>query len=191
MSCAETVSTFNWAKSTETVIECFGGFSTHDLRSGNFNSPLNAMALSGVARTVFHELGVWLTPLEVGSYFGPPCRRLTTTTRLQDHGGAIVDQYKINYYDDFLFPHLRRTVTFRTHELANGKTIEPPSPQLLALHAACAQIANMSGSTERLEETFRDTEPIQFMTATPDAADELVHALTKAQLQRPRRPAYV
>jgi hypothetical protein len=49
----------------------------------------------------------------------------------------------------------------------------------------------MSGALEHLEETFRDTEPIPVMTATPYAADELVHALRKVQLQHPTKPMYV
>ena len=72
---------------------------------------------------------------------------------------------------------------FRAHTLPNGRTIEPPSPQLIALHAACAQIAHMSGAAEHLEETFKDTEAIPVMTATPNAADKLARALAKAEFQ--------
>jgi hypothetical protein len=48
----------------------------------------------------------------------------------------------------------------------------------------------MSGAAEHLEETFRDTEPIPVMTAS-NAADELVHALKKVQLQHIARPLYL
>ena len=81
-------------------------------------------------------------------------------------------------------------MAFRAYTLPGGKEIEPPSPQLIALHAACAKIAHMSGAAEHLEEAFRDTEPLPVMT-DPNAPDELVHALKKVRLQHITRPVYV
>ena len=80
--------------------------------------------------------------------------------------------------------------TFKAHTLPNGETIEPPSPQLLALHAACAQIAHMSGAAGILEETFRDTDDIPLMTATDNSAAILSHALKKVQLEQFPRAVY-
>ena len=120
--------------------------------------------------------------------------RLTTIVRPQAEGNFITDKYKVNFA--FGIPSawrrtIRPSVVFQAHTLQNGKKIEPPSPQLLALHAACAQIAHMSGAAEHLEETFRDTEPISVMTAAPNSANELAHALKKVQLQHLTRPVYV
>jgi hypothetical protein len=117
--------------------------------------------------------------------------RLTLSLGLQDHGNIIPDKYKVGFaLGHWPFRASATSVTFQAYTLPNGKKIEPPSPQLIALHAACAKIAHMSGAAEHLEETFRDTEPISVMTA-PNAADELVHALKKVQLQHPTRPLYV
>lgn len=69
--------------------------------------------------------------------------------------------------------------------------IKPPSPELLALHAACAQVAHMSGAAEHLEETFRDTEPIPVMTAAAHSANELSRALWKVKLGNLTRVLYV
>ena len=115
------------------------------------------------------------------------CRGLTAVTRLQDHDNVVTNQYKINCSVNSFYPHFHPTVTFGTHALPNGKMIEPPSPRLIALHAACAQMAHMSGAAERLEETFRDTENIPVMAAAPNSVNELIHALTKVQLKRPSR----
>ena len=129
----------------------------------------------------FDELDLWLTPFEVSRRgFESLYHRLTTITRLQDHGEIITGKYKVNFAPGNWY--FRTSVTFQAHTLPNGKKIEPPSPQLIALHAACAKIAHMSGAAEHLEETFRDTEPLPVMTA-PNAANELVHALKKVQLQ--------
>ena len=114
-------------------------------------------------------------------------RGLTAVTRLQDHGNVIPDKYKINYARGIW--HFRTSATFQAYTLPNGKKIEPPSPKLIALHATCAKIAHLSGAAEHLKETFRDTEPLPVMTA-PNAADELVHALKKVQLQHLTKPVH-
>ena len=101
---------------------------------------------------------------------------------LQDHGTVIVDKYGVNFLRGSL--PFRISLTFQTHTCQNGKKIEPPSPQLITLHAACAKIAHISGAAEHLKETFRDTEPIPVMTA-PNAADELVHALKRGPTSTP------
>ena len=80
--------------------------------------------------------------------------------------------------------------TFKAHTLPNGETIEPPSPQLLALHAACTQIAQMSGAAGILEETFQDTDDIPLMTAADNSATVLSHALKKVQLEQFPRAVY-
>ena len=144
------------------------------------------MLLAPVAHKCFDRLDLWLTPFEVSRCgFKSLCSRLTTITRLQDNGAVIPNKYEVNFIHGTSY--FRTPVTFQTYTLPNGKEIEPPSPQLIALHAACAKIAHMSGAAEHLEETFRDTEPIPVMTA-PNAADELVHALKKVQLQHLTRP---
>jgi len=91
---------------------------------------------------------------------------------------------------DYDYSNFLTSMTFQTYTLPNGKKIEPPSPQLIALHAVCVKIAHMSGAAEHLEETFRDTEPLPVMTA-PNAANEPVHALKKIQLQYITRLMYV
>ena len=139
------------------------------------------MLLAPVAHDFFDELDLWLTPFEVSRRsFESPYHKLTATTGLQYDGEIVTNKYEVN----FAYPAcpFRREVTFQACTLPNSKKIEPPSPELIALHAACAMIAHRSGVAEHLQETFRDTEPISIMTA-PNAANELVHALKKVQLQ--------
>jgi len=147
------------------------------------------MLVAPVVHIYFDELDLWLTPFEVsGRGFEFIYHRLTAVTRLQDHREIITNRYEVNFaHGNWYF---RASVTFRTYTLPNGKKIEPLSPQLIALHAACAKIAHMSSAAEHLKETFRDTEPISVMTS-PNAADGLVHALKKVQLQHFTRPGRV
>jgi len=147
------------------------------------------MLLAPVAQIYFDSLDLWLTPFEVSRRgFESLYHRPTAITRPQDHGNTITDKYKVNFAYDY--SNFLTSVTFQTYTLPNGKRIEPPSPQLIALHAACAKVAHMSGTAEHLDETFRDTEPLPVMTA-PNAANELVHALKKVQFQHIARPMYV
>ena len=83
---------------------------------------------------------------------------ITAITRLQDHGNIVPDKYKINYARG-IWP-FRASTTFQANALPNGKKIEPPSPKLIALHAACAKIAHLSGAAGHLKETYRDTKPL-------------------------------
>ena len=57
------------------------------------------------------------------------------------------------------------------------KTIPAPDPRIIALHAACARIAHMSGAAEYLKETIE----ISVLTE-PKATRELTRALRRLKL---------
>ena len=76
-----------------------------------------------------------------------------------DHGNIVADTYRVNVQDPLLYqilPTLVREVRFRDFTTSEGKNIPAPSPQLLEIHAACAQIAHMSGAAEVLDEFYGD-----------------------------------
>lgn len=75
---------------------------------------------------------------------------------------------------------VNRRVQFRT-SVVDQLVIAAPDPRIIALHAACARIAHMSGAAEVLEEVYRDTEAIPLMTE-PNAVYELHRALRAVQL---------
>ena len=107
------------------------------------------MVVARVVHNFFDELNLWLTPFEVSRRgFETHYHGLTATTGLQDDGKIITNKYKVN----FAYPAcpFRREVTFQAYTYPNGKKIEPPSPELIALHAACAMIAHKSGAAELL-----------------------------------------
>lgn len=37
----------------------------------------------------------------------------------------------------------------------NGQVVSPPSPEILAIHATCAQVAHLSGVAEMLKELYQ------------------------------------
>ena len=74
---------------------------------------------------------------------------------------------------------IKSTIVFEDYTLAD-QVIPAPDPKIIALHAACARIAHMSGAAEHLRELYRDTEHISVMTES-NAADELCRALKALQ----------
>ncbi|TFY78403.1 hypothetical protein EWM64_g5610 [Hericium alpestre] len=64
---------------------------------------------------------------------------------------------------------------------SDPEVIPAPHPELIAVHAACARVAHMSGAAEYLEELCRETDAISVMTE-PNAANELAQSLKALQL---------
>ena len=59
-----------------------------------------------------------------------------------------------------------------------------PSQQLLALHAACAKVAHLSGAGEYIDKFDRDTEDLDILATDGSSFDILTHALVKS-MSRP------
>ena len=74
-------------------------------------------------------------------------------------------------------------ITFRSVSV-DGQVIPAPAPEIIALHAACAKIAHMSGAVDLLREFYRDTDAIAVMTH-PNATHELSRALKALQIVSP------
>ncbi|KAI0749190.1 hypothetical protein C8Q80DRAFT_1119548 [Daedaleopsis nitida] len=157
-----------WASTAGAMIEHFGGFSAHDvLGEDNLHSPKNAFIASVQAHTTFDHLDMWLTPAmnaqqQVIPYTYKICHPEGREARL---GAIDID--------------VDRPVVFR-NLIFNGEIIPAPDHRIIALHAACAKIAHMSGAVEHLRELYRDTESIAVMTE-PNATYELSRALRTLQ----------
>ena len=72
---------------------------------------------------------------------------------------------------------------------SDGEEIPPPSPTLLAIQAACAQVAHMSGAAEILDEFYRDDDALKALSHSPldmsfnaDSAAVLERALRRIQV---------
>lgn len=97
-------------------------------------------------------------------------------------GAVIPDTYQLNHYlgQGFLLgARIQLQVEFGSYSVGHT-VIQAPDPRLVAIHAACAEIANMSGAANYLEENHRDTEEIAVMTQ-PGAAYELTRVLKTLQ----------
>ncbi|KAI0083345.1 hypothetical protein BDY19DRAFT_1060986 [Irpex rosettiformis] len=148
---AATQAKFEWARTAGAMLQHFGGFKAYDLDNEILHSPKNVFTASQNPHLLFEALSIWLTPVK------------------DVHTQAIISNtYKLNhYYGDEYVPHAipcaKPEVKF-TGCTINGTFIPPPDPWLLALHAACAGVTNMSGVVGYLEEYFWDMKSIAVMT---------------------------
>ncbi|KAM6503553.1 hypothetical protein JOM56_000496, partial [Amanita muscaria] len=58
-----------------------------------------------------------------------------------------------------------------------------PSRDYLALHAACAKVAHLSGAAEYMDSMFTDMEEMPVLSNDDSSAAVLEHAIWAAQLQ--------
>ncbi|KAJ7067814.1 hypothetical protein C8F01DRAFT_577054 [Mycena amicta] len=152
-----------WVASAAAVFDRFTGVEVADfLEEYDLHSPRNSFLATTFPHGDFDELLLWLEPV------------------LDDQSNPIPHSYHLKNQNQFPHPDLLAIVTFNDADL----TTPPPSPELLALHAACAHIFHMSGAAEVLEDFDRDLGPhpvlsmgIQTMEYNPAAAAELNRAL--------------
>lgn len=86
---------------------------------------------------------------------------------------ATENCYKIQKPHTFLLPR-NEQVTFTTPDPVN---LPLPSPHLLALHATCAQVANLSGAKKYLDSVFQDMEEMDVLAEDGSSTEVLHHAL--------------
>jgi hypothetical protein len=81
----------------------------------------------------------------------------------------VPNSYKVKIYEDYdLRGH--EEVTFTTPD---ADKLPLPSPGLLALHAACCQVAHLCGSAEYIDKVYRDAEGMGVL-ANDGASDDLL-----------------
>ncbi|KAJ6486672.1 hypothetical protein C8R45DRAFT_995488 [Mycena sanguinolenta] len=164
---------FNWASSAAAILDRFSGIDVKKLLGGtNLHSAVNAV----MATHEGHEL--------------LDCLLLCLVPNPDPNAGP--NAYLIKQFSQIPNENLQDSVVFQERRFSNGHTISPPSPVLLALHAACAHIAHMSGAAEILEEFDRDIPPsaglalgFTSMDPNPVAAHDLSHALHRLSVVRP------
>ncbi|KAF9472887.1 hypothetical protein BDN70DRAFT_867965 [Pholiota conissans] len=162
---------FVWASTAAAVIERFGGFSAYTiLGEDNLNSAANAFTASSTPHDMFDCLDLWLVPAQ------------------DKHGNIITDTYVV--HSPFLLRAygIKDQVIFRSYTFhdddGNPIVIPAPHPSLIALHAACAQVAHMSGAAEHLAELYPDSDldPGPSVMTQPNASAKLVQKLKLVQL---------
>jgi hypothetical protein len=85
------------------------------------------------------------------------------------------NKYKLESTKDYLFARsFPEYVEFTTPDPIKYPV---PSPTYLAIHAACAKVAHLSGAGERIDKFYRDLEDSQTLDPDGGSADMLEHAI--------------
>ncbi|CAL1697742.1 unnamed protein product [Somion occarium] len=141
----------DYAASVLAVLKHFG-YDVDKLNGASVHSLFNMMTLAHDTHDLFDQLRLWLEATDT-----PNCYRV-----------QVVDPM-------FIIPG-RQLVTFSTHDTEH---LPLPSADLLALHAACAKVAHLSGAAEYLDELDRHLETSKVLAFDGGSAEVLHFAITR------------
>ncbi|GAW15171.1 hypothetical protein ANO14919_045800 [Xylariales sp. No.14919] len=106
----------------------------HLIEGADIDRPRNAITLTPFLHSLFGNFEVFFEPIP----------------------GQQPHTYRINsFYPSYLMPELAFPIT-RTFYLTNDRSIDPPSPRLLAVHRAIAYILHLSAAGEYIDKLLRD-----------------------------------
>jgi len=130
----------NYAAGVYAVLSRFGGLTVgaNTLNGAGIHLLGNVMTLSGDEHTLFDALRWWLEPV------------------LNTEGRAVPNHYHVKGTGNLGFPE---TIELTSHR--NGFVL--PDPRFLAIHAACAKVAWLSGGGEYIERHLRDMDETPVM----------------------------
>ncbi|RXW13476.1 hypothetical protein EST38_g12380 [Candolleomyces aberdarensis] len=140
-----------YAATAYTIAESFG-YPTiqQDLNGEKIHRLENVMTMSPDIHSLFDGLELWLVQVGKDTY-----KVETSSYHLnRSHGG--------------------REVKFTTE---NPEELPVPSPDYLALHAACAKVAHLSGAAEYIETILSYAEEIPVLAADGSSGELLTHLL--------------
>ncbi|KAF8347441.1 hypothetical protein F5887DRAFT_31694 [Amanita rubescens] len=150
VSDTRTSSPNEYAASVLAVLSRFG-YDVEKINGPKVHSLFNVMTMQKDAHDYFDRLELWLE----GTSRTATCVRTTF-----DSTEEVPDEVTFTSPDPSILPY--------------------PSPQLLALHAACAKVAHLSGAGECIDEFDRDTDDLDVLATDGSSFDILTHALLRS-----------
>ncbi|KZT08966.1 uncharacterized protein LAESUDRAFT_757151 [Laetiporus sulphureus 93-53] len=139
----------DYSASVLAVLKHFG-YDVEKLNGAKVHSLANVM-------TMQHDVREWFDRLEI-------CFEATT----------VENRYHIQTFGRIR--HVPATVTLMS---SNPTTLPLPSPKLLALHAACAKVAHLSGAGVYIDKLDQDLDDLDVLADDGGSADVLNHALLR------------
>lgn len=88
------------------------------------------------------------------------------------------NQYRINARRAYYISDITNPVTLVSHE----PRFPLPDPSYLRLHAACAQVAHLSGAGECIDQVLRDLEDTKVLARDGTSAEVLSVALSAVRV---------
>ncbi|KAK5999031.1 hypothetical protein PT974_01418 [Cladobotryum mycophilum] len=135
---------------TLAILNMFDCGVVHLIKGPNIDRPSNAISLTLHLHRVFGEFDLFFEP--------------------------ILDQphtYRIQSFLEKGFLGEATLPITRTLYLSENRTIDPPSPRLLALHSAIAHILHLSGAGEYIGQLLRDMDDMDGVSIREDGSTEL------------------
>ncbi|KAK7037503.1 hypothetical protein VNI00_010995 [Paramarasmius palmivorus] len=120
----------DYSASVLAVLQRFG-YDVQNLNGEKVHSLFNDMTMDRNVHDAFDRLDLWLEAIQTQDCY------VTKTT------------------PSFSFELLKKKITF-----ASAPNLPAPSPELLALHAACAKVAHLSGAGAYIDELDEDTDDL-------------------------------
>ncbi|KAK0458291.1 uncharacterized protein EV420DRAFT_1309047 [Desarmillaria tabescens] len=147
------VSFKNFSSLTWTIIQHFGYSETqHELSGNSVHSLTNILTFESGLHTLFDTLKLWLEPTE------------------------IPNRYKVGTSVPKLIFELKKLPAFVEFTSTDSR-LKLPSTEYLRLHAACCQVAHMSGAADYLEEMDKDKQELNYLAPGGGSAGMLVALL--------------
>ncbi|KIM38162.1 hypothetical protein M413DRAFT_420662 [Hebeloma cylindrosporum] len=150
----------NYAATMWAVMQRFGYESIPDELNGSRVHRLeNVMTLESTVHSRFDNLAIWFVATK-----GTPNR------------------YKLEAKHPWFLDEYPEYVTFTTPDPVN---LPVPSPIYLAIHAACAKVAHLSGAAKRIDDLYAEMEGCR--TLDPDGASAMLleHAISELYARTP------
>ncbi|KAF8261702.1 hypothetical protein EI94DRAFT_1605390, partial [Lactarius quietus] len=139
----------DYSASVLAVLEQFR-YNVNNLKGKKVHSLINVMTMQHDAHDFFDCLMLWFEKTDI-----PNCYKVQTT--LPSHFFKLSDQVT------FTTPHPVR--------------LPLPSPELLAVHVACAQVAHLSGASKYIDHILEDMEETHVLAHDGTSSEVLHHAL--------------
>ena len=95
-------------------------------------------------------------------------------SHFRPHYQHLPNQYTLRSRNPFILAGLPQTVTFTTQS-----NLPLPNPRYLALHAACAKVAHLSGGGEYIDTVDRDRDTTRVLARDGSSARILADAMTR------------
>jgi len=129
------------------------------------------MTLDPSVHSLFDQLKFWFTATVRSTNLGSfDCANVLYGGTYQNE----VNKYKLEAISPFHLLGYPQHVIFTTpHE----DKLPVPSPTYLAIHAACAKVAHLSGARECVDKLYRDMEECQTLAPDGSSASMLEHAI--------------
>ena len=154
-----------------------GGLAHDSLATEGVHNLGNLLSFENGVHADFGRLNLWFEGTDEVRHSRSSWQFQLNVYQPNHYTVCVCDKGNEEYLRQFGHLHAdgdRLSVTFSSRH----QSLRLPDPRLLALHAACARVAHMSGASEAFDEFERDIEDTRVLALDGSSARLLDHFLT-------------